>query len=103
MGWQETGKIDFALGGAATVICLNPDARQYGFAPGMSDHSGAENRDRLDQAGHGRRVWRGRACASTTLEPLDPVDVMPGRIGPRQASKPGGTLFLVLGRGLQAL
>jgi 4-amino-4-deoxy-L-arabinose transferase-like glycosyltransferase len=27
--WADTGKVDYALGGAARVICLNPDARQY--------------------------------------------------------------------------
>ncbi len=35
MNWRETGKIDYALGGAVPVICLNADRRQYGFVPQM--------------------------------------------------------------------
>ena len=31
--WSDTGKVDYALGGHPTVFCLNPDARQYLFAP----------------------------------------------------------------------
>ncbi len=29
--WQDAGKLDYALAGAARVICLGPDPRQYGI------------------------------------------------------------------------
>jgi len=32
--WNDTGKIDYALGGDPVVLCLNADARQYLFLPG---------------------------------------------------------------------
>ena len=32
--WSDAGKIDYALGGAPAVLCLNLDARQYLFSPG---------------------------------------------------------------------
>ena len=28
--WSDAGKIDYALGGRLPVICLGPDAHQYG-------------------------------------------------------------------------
>jgi 4-amino-4-deoxy-L-arabinose transferase-like glycosyltransferase len=35
--WRDAGKIGYALGPDVTVVCLSPDARQFGFArpPGM--------------------------------------------------------------------
>jgi 4-amino-4-deoxy-L-arabinose transferase-like glycosyltransferase len=88
VGWQETGKLDFAMGGAAPVICLNADAREYGFAPGMADHIGADiliaSAKPIVAAALAREGVRFDA-----LQPLDPVDVMPG-----------GTLFLTLGHRL---
>ncbi len=32
--WNDTGKVDYALGGAPVVLCLSLDARQYSFLPG---------------------------------------------------------------------
>ena len=29
--WSDAGKVDYALGGRRPVICLGPDARQYGL------------------------------------------------------------------------
>jgi 4-amino-4-deoxy-L-arabinose transferase-like glycosyltransferase len=29
--WQDAGKVDYVLGGAATVICLGDDAREFGL------------------------------------------------------------------------
>lgn len=31
VNWHDTGKIDYALGGTETVICLNTDDRQFGL------------------------------------------------------------------------
>jgi hypothetical protein len=42
MRWSEAGKIDYALGGQVPVICLGPDARQYGLIAPREDYAGAE-------------------------------------------------------------
>lgn len=31
VNWREAGKLDYAFGGKVPVLCLNMDARQYGF------------------------------------------------------------------------
>jgi 4-amino-4-deoxy-L-arabinose transferase-like glycosyltransferase len=97
VGWQETGKIDFALGGAVPVICLNADARQYGFAPGMADHVGEDvliaSTKPISEEGLARQGVRFDA-----LETLDPVEVMPKNSG--RAGQPGGELFLTRGHRL---
>ena len=40
--WHEAGKIDYALGGRIPVICLGPDARQYGLIANPEDYAGAD-------------------------------------------------------------
>jgi 4-amino-4-deoxy-L-arabinose transferase-like glycosyltransferase len=40
--WHEAGKIDYALGGRIPVICLGPDARQYGLTANSDDYIGAD-------------------------------------------------------------
>ena len=40
--WHEAGKIDYALGGRIPVICLGPDARQYGLIANPDDYAGAD-------------------------------------------------------------
>jgi hypothetical protein len=40
--WSNAGKIDYALGGRLPVICLGPDARQYGLVARQDDHVGAD-------------------------------------------------------------
>jgi hypothetical protein len=40
--WSDAGKIDYALGGRLPVICLGPDARQYGLLARNDDHAGAD-------------------------------------------------------------
>jgi hypothetical protein len=42
MRWSEAGKIDYALGGQVPVICLGPDARQYGLIAPHDDYAGAD-------------------------------------------------------------
>src|SRR5262249_3749527 len=37
--WTDAGKIDYALGGRAPVICLGPDARQYGLSAKRHDYA----------------------------------------------------------------
>ena len=38
--WHEAGKIDYALGGRIPVICLGPDARQYGLTANPDNYVG---------------------------------------------------------------
>jgi hypothetical protein len=40
--WSDAGKIDYALGGDLPVICLGPDAREYGLLARRDDHAGAD-------------------------------------------------------------
>ena len=40
--WWVTGKVDYALGGDPPVLCLNTDAREYGFSPGPEAHLGQD-------------------------------------------------------------
>jgi hypothetical protein len=40
--WSDAGKIDYALGGRLPVICLGPDARQYGLLAQSDDYAGAD-------------------------------------------------------------
>ena len=100
VGWQETGKFDHALGGAATVICLNPDARQYGFAPGVADHVGADILIAATRPITDENLAR-QGVRFEALEPLAPVDVMPPGSG--RAGQPGAILYLALGHRLSAL
>jgi hypothetical protein len=97
VGWQDTGKIDFALGGAAPVICLNADARQYRFTPGMAEHLGEDVLIASTKLVTAEALAR-QGVRFDALEPLAPVDVMPP--GSNRAGQPGGTLFLTLGHRL---
>ncbi len=38
--WHDAGKVDYALGGRAAVLCLDPDARQYGFNAPLNRYAG---------------------------------------------------------------
>ena len=38
--WRDAGKIAYALGPHVTVICLNRDSRQFGFAHPAADFIG---------------------------------------------------------------
>ena len=40
--WHDAGKIDYALGGRSTVICLGDDPREYGLAANAKDHAGRD-------------------------------------------------------------
>jgi 4-amino-4-deoxy-L-arabinose transferase-like glycosyltransferase len=40
--WSDAGKIDYALGGRLPVICLGPDARQYGLMARHDDYTGSD-------------------------------------------------------------
>ncbi len=38
--WHDAGKIDYALGGRSTVICLGDDPREYGLVANADDYVG---------------------------------------------------------------
>jgi hypothetical protein len=40
--WSDAGKIDYALGGRIPVICIGPDAHQYGLVARPDDYAGAD-------------------------------------------------------------
>lgn len=40
--WSDAGKIDYALGGLAPVVCLGPDPRQYGLIARPEEYAGAD-------------------------------------------------------------
>jgi hypothetical protein len=40
--WSDAGKIDYALGGRVPVICLGPDAHQYGLIARHDDYAGRD-------------------------------------------------------------
>ncbi len=40
--WHDAGKIDYALRGQATVLCLGADPRQYGLIASAGDHAGED-------------------------------------------------------------
>ena len=40
--WHDAGKIDYALGGRATVICLGPDPREYRFIAAVERFRGED-------------------------------------------------------------
>jgi Dolichyl-phosphate-mannose-protein mannosyltransferase len=42
MRWFDAGKIDYVLGGRVPVICIGPDARQYGLIAPLDDYAGAD-------------------------------------------------------------
>jgi 4-amino-4-deoxy-L-arabinose transferase-like glycosyltransferase len=91
--WSETGKIDYALGGHPVVLCLNTDARQYGFAPGPAAHLGQDVLIVAPRADLARiRASYGARFASITPLPPAVVD-LPGR--------PGHAIALFLGHDLR--
>ena len=77
--WRDTGKLDYALGGNPSVLCLNTDARQYGFNPGPAAHIG---QDVLIIAPHQTAVQITASYGNVfeKIEPLEPASFkLPGR------------------------
>jgi hypothetical protein len=40
LNWRDAGKIGYPLGSDTTMLCLNPDSRQFGFAHPARDYAG---------------------------------------------------------------
>jgi hypothetical protein len=90
--WHDAGKIDYALGGEATVICLGSDPREYGLVASSADHAGEDAlivapRTTLAQ------VTAQFGTAFDTLEALPAAMV-------RHAGRPAMLLPLFMGRRL---
>ena len=79
--WREAGKVDYGLGGAATVICLSRDAREYGQIAPLSAFAGKDvvivARRPVTAAGLAAQGVRSRASRTLGSVALDPR-VRPG-------------------------
>jgi hypothetical protein len=42
LNWRDAGKIGYALGPEITILCLNADSRQFGFAHPLSGYAGTD-------------------------------------------------------------
>jgi 4-amino-4-deoxy-L-arabinose transferase-like glycosyltransferase len=42
LNWRDAGKIGYALGPDTTMLCLNPDSRQFGFAHPLREFTGRD-------------------------------------------------------------
>jgi 4-amino-4-deoxy-L-arabinose transferase-like glycosyltransferase len=92
-GWREAGKIDHALGGAASVICLSRDPREYGLAAPRAAFAGRDvvivARRPVSEAALARE-----GVAFAALDPLGVVALAP-------AARPGLSALLYLGHDLR--
>ena len=90
--WSDAGKIDYALGGRLPVICLGPDARQYGLVARRDDHVGADvlivTRAPFEKIVG--QYW----FLFESIEPIAPATVL-------HAGRPALRLNLFLGHGLR--
>jgi hypothetical protein len=94
INWHDTGKIDYALGGSATVICLNTDDRQFGLSRSAAE---AVGKDVLIvvPAGDAARAAARYAPIFARIETLPPVTIT-------HAGGTGLELSLLLGQMLRA-
>jgi DNA-binding transcriptional LysR family regulator len=76
--WRDAGKIAHALGPSVTVLCLSPDARQFGFADPPAAHIGQDILLLIPD--HADRVVAGLARNFERIDPLPPISV---RLGDR--------------------
>jgi hypothetical protein len=91
--WLDAGKIDYALGGRAPVLCLGPDPRQYGLAAPLARYAG----DDVLIVAPGRslaEIEAGFGALFDRLEPLAPAEI-------RAAGKPVAVVPLFIGFGLR--
>jgi 4-amino-4-deoxy-L-arabinose transferase-like glycosyltransferase len=92
--WRNAGKLGYALGPAVNVLCLNPDARQFGLE---QDLEAVMGRDVLIVAPRqsARAVVEKLGGAFERIEPLPPAMM-------RHAKRPAMPVPLYLGHGLRA-
>jgi 4-amino-4-deoxy-L-arabinose transferase-like glycosyltransferase len=91
--WLDAGKIDYALGGRAPVLCLGPDPREYGVIAPVADYAGSDVLIIAPRTSPAEIEARfGKLFRS--IEPLPPATVL-------HAGRPALTLPLYLGRRLR--
>jgi hypothetical protein len=77
--WSDTGKLDYALGGAPRVLCLNVDCRQYRFNNAWNNLAGHDVliiAPRQSMA----RIQQDYGASFATIEALPPLRLrIPGR------------------------
>ena len=76
--WRNAGKIARALGPSVTVLCLSPDARQFGFANPPAAHIGQDVLLLIPD--HADRIVAELARNFERIDPMLPVSV---RLGER--------------------
>jgi 4-amino-4-deoxy-L-arabinose transferase-like glycosyltransferase len=93
VSWIDAGKADYALGGAVPVLCLSPDAREFGLQRAPGSFTG---RDALIIAAAGRADWLGLAAAHfRRIAPAPDIVLTRG-------GRPALTLHTALGHGLRS-
>jgi Dolichyl-phosphate-mannose-protein mannosyltransferase len=90
--WLDAGKIDYALGGRARVICLGSDPREYGVVAPLADFAG----DDVLIIAPGRSLAEIVAQYGALFDAIRPL--APAAI--RDAGNPVARLPLFIGRGL---
>jgi hypothetical protein len=90
--WSDAGKIDYALGGNVPVICLGPDAHQYGLIARLGDYAGNDVLI-VARATSLQQIIGQFWFLFDGIEPLAPVTVL-------HAGRPALTLNLFLGHRL---
>lgn len=92
-GWREAGKVDHGLDGAATMLCLCRDAREYGQIAPLAAFVGK------DVVIVARRpvTTAGLAAQGVTFASIEPLGSM--ALDPRV--RPGLRVELFLGHGLR--
>ena len=91
--WNDTGKLDYALGGDPSVLCLNTDARQYQFADTPKHH-----------IGHDILIIAPRQSAERIEQTYASLFDRTERLAPVQFTIPGRETIempLILGHGLR--
>lgn len=93
VSWIDAGKADYALGGAIPVLCLSPDAREFGVQRPLRAFAG---RNALIVAGAGRADWL-KLAAPYFRRIVPAADIVLSRGG-----RPALTLHTALGFGLRS-
>jgi hypothetical protein len=89
--WSDAGKIDYALSGRIPIICLGPDARQYGLIGRRDDYAGADVL--IVTRAPPEKIIGQYWFVFDAIEPLAPVSVL-------HAGRPALRLNLLLGHRL---
>jgi hypothetical protein len=92
--WIDAGKIDYALGGRSPVICLGPDARQYGLIAKRGDYAGNDVLIALPR-GFRDNIIDELRLHFNRIEPIPPATVL-------HAGRVAMTVPLVIGHHLHA-